>query len=46
MVSPKSAVVFGRNAAFSSSSVAVGLTKVKSMPIFFMVTEKRLKVPP
>ncbi len=36
----------GRKAAFSSSSVHSGSTKVASMPIFFMVTEMRLKVPP
>ena len=42
MVSPKTAFVFGRNAASSSSSEQSGDTKVKSMPIFFMVTAKRL----
>ena len=46
MVSPKTAFVLGLNAAASSSSVQSGATKVKSMPIFFMVTEKRLNVPP
>ena len=39
-------LVLGRKAAFSSSSVHSGSTKVASMPIFFMVTEMRLKVPP
>jgi len=34
------------NAAFSSSSVQSGERKVNSMPIFFIVTEKRLNVPP
>ena len=46
MVSPNIAFVLSRNAAFSSSSVASGETKVASMPIRFMVTEIRLKVPP
>ena len=46
MVSPKTALVLGRKAAFSSSSEQLGSTKVNSMPIRFMVTEKRLKVPP
>ena len=46
MVSPNTTLVLGRNAAFSSSSVHRGSTKVASMPIFFMVTEMRLKVPP
>ena len=46
MVSPNTALVLGRNAASSSSSVAVGETKVTSMPILAMVTEIRLKVPP
>ena len=39
-------LVLGRNAAFNSSSVHSGSTKVASIPIFFMVTEIRLKVPP
>ena len=34
------------DAAFSSSSEQLGSTKVKSMPMRFMVTAKRLKVPP
>ena len=34
---------WGLNAAASSSSVQSGATKVKSMPIFFMVTEKKVK---
>ena len=46
MVSPKTALVLGWNAAFSSSSVQSGETKVAVMPIFAMVTEIRLKVPP
>ena len=46
MVSPKTALVLGRKAALSSSSVQSGSTKVNSMPIRFMVTAKRLKVPP
>ena len=46
MVSPKTALVLGRKAAFSSSSEQLGSTKVKSMPMRFMVTAKRLKVPP
>ena len=46
MVSPKTALVLGRKAAFSSSSVQSGETKVTVMPIFAMVTEIRLKVPP
>ena len=46
MVSPKTALVFGLNAAFSSSGVQSGLTNVKSMPILRMVTLNRLNVPP
>ena len=46
MVSPNTAFVLGRNAAFSSSSVQSGATKVASTPIFRMVTSMRLKVPP
>ena len=46
MVSPKTAFVFSRKAAFSSSSVQSGETKVVSMPIRAMVTLIRLKVPP
>ena len=46
MVSPNTTLVLGRNAAFNSSSVHSGSTKVASIPIFFMVTEIRLKVPP
>ena len=42
MVSPNTALVLGRKAASSSSSVQSGETKVNSIPIFFMVTEKRL----
>ena len=45
-VSPNTALVLGRIAASISSSVLSGEMKVKSMPIFFMVTENRLKVPP
>lgn len=43
---PNTALVLGWKAAFSSSSEQLGSTKVKSMPIRFMVTAKRLKVPP
>ena len=42
MVSPKTALVFGRNAASNSSAVQSGETKVKSMPMRFIVTAKRL----
>ena len=42
----KDSLVLGWNAAFSSSSVQSGETKVAVMPIFAMVTEIRLKVPP
>ena len=38
MVSPKTALVLGLKAAFSSSSEQSGETKVKSMPILRMVT--------
>ena len=38
--------VLGWKAASSSSSLHSGSTKVAVMPIFFMVTEMRLKVPP
>ena len=37
MVSPKTARVFGRNAASSSSSEQFGPTKVNSMPMYAMV---------
>ena len=46
MVSPKTALVLGWNAASSSSPVQSGETKVAVMPILAMVTEIRLKVPP
>ena len=46
MVSPKTAFVFGLNAAWISSSSASGLTKVKSIPSLRIVTLKRLYVPP
>ena len=46
MVSPKSSLVLGLKAAEISSSEASASTKVTSMPIFFIVTAKRLKVPP
>ena len=46
IVSPNTALVFGRKAASSSSAVQSGETNVKSMPIFFIVTAKRLYVPP
>ena len=46
MVSPNTALVFGRNAASSSSSVQSGETNVNSTPIRFIVTAKRLYVPP
>ena len=42
MVSPKIALVLGRMAAASSSSVALGDTKVKSMPSLRRVTLNRL----
>ena len=38
--------VFGRKARSSSSSVALGETKVDAIPIFFSVTAIRLNVPP
>ena len=46
MVSPNITLVFGLKAAFNSSSVASGETKVAVIPILAMVTEIRLKVPP
>ena len=46
MVSPNTTLVLGRKAAFSSSSVHRGSTKVAVIPILAMVTEMRLKVPP
>ena len=46
MVSPKTAFVFGRKARSISSSGASWLTKVKSICMRFIVTAKRLKVPP
>ena len=46
MVSANNAFVFGRKAAASSSSVASGLTRVHSTPIFGIVTVNRLVVPP
>ena len=46
MVSPNTAFVLGLKAASSSSSVHRGDTKVTSTPIFFIVTEIRLNVPP
>ena len=42
MVSPNTALVLGRKAASSSSSVQSGEMKVKSTPMRFMVTAKRL----
>ena len=42
MVSPNTALVLGRKAAASSSSVQSGATKVNSTPIRFIVTAKRL----
>ena len=42
MVSPKTALVSGRKAASSSASVQSGSTKVKLMPMRFIVTAKRL----
>ena len=44
--SAKRARVLGRKAAAISSAEAEGGTKVVSMPMRFMVTAKRLKVPP
>ena len=46
IVSPNTSLVFSLKAALSSSSVQSGEIKVTSIPIFFMVTERRLKVPP
>ena len=46
ILSANTALVLGLNAASSSSFVESGLTNVKSMPSFFMVTAKRLNVPP
>ena len=46
MVSPNITLVFGLKAAFNSSSVASGETKVAVIPILAMVTEIKLKVPP
>ena len=43
MVSPKTALVLGRKAAFSSSSEQSGDTKVKSIPIFRMRRARRRK---
>ena len=40
--SPKTALVFSLKAAFNSSSVQSGSTKVTSTPIFFIVTARRL----
>ena len=45
-VSPNITLVFGLKAAFNSSSVASGETKVAVIPILAMVTEIKLKVPP
>ena len=42
MVSPNTALVLGRKAASSSSSLQSGEMKVKSTPMRFMVTAKRL----
>ena len=42
MVSPNTALVLGRKAASSSASVQSGEMKVKSTPMRFMVTAKRL----
>ena len=46
IVSPKTAFVFSRKAALSSSSVQSGETNVASMPIFAIVVRMRLNVPP
>ena len=46
IVSPNTARVFSRNAASSSSAVQSGETKVTSIPIFAIVTDIRLNVPP
>ena len=45
-VSPKTAFVFGRNFLASSSSGRSWSTSSTSMPIFLIVTVKRLEVPP
>lgn len=44
--SPKTAFVFGWNAASSSSSEQSGETNVHVMPILRIVTLMRLNVPP
>ena len=46
MVSPKTAFVLSLKAASNSSSLHFGSMKVKSIPIFFMVTLNKLNVPP
>ena len=46
MVSPYMAFVLGRKAASSSSGLQSGSTNVTSTPMRFIVTEKRLKLPP
>ena len=46
IVSPNTALVFGLNAASSSSYEQSGSTNVKSIPIRFIVTANRLKLPP
>lgn len=43
MVSPNTALVFGLNAASSSSSEQSGSTNVNSTPILFMVTAKKVE---
>ena len=45
-VSPYMAFVLGRKAASSSSAEQSGSTNVTSTPMRFMVTAKRLKLPP
>ena len=45
-VSAKNALVFGRNAAAIFSGASFWFTKVNAMPMRFMVTAKRLNVPP
>ena len=42
MVSPNTALVLGWKATSSSSSEQSGSTNVKEIPIFFIVTAKRL----
>ena len=42
MVSPNTAFVFGRNAAFSSSAEQSGSTNVQESPMRFIVTANRL----